>query len=458
MENLILDGQAFLNGDEVSFHFESNILKLFFDSFMVPKKSDDKTETEDSECQEPDYSVCVRKRGMLSGGYYLMHMETPLVEFEQAPFPHTCSRRINWYIDSFDSNAKYHEMRFRFDELNYFSPSSFKMSYSENALVFDRSVDEILSFNLKFGTIDTTVKLVIYSNGVYGPFASASAKTISEVRINFEPTDDYEFFYKLFLLVTDTFSFVCNRRNLTLECADLLGTYEFEGTHPITSLLHVDDKYKEPCEESMVISKTVSYGYFKGHFGDLMQLIAGNYSEDEGTVSIRGLHLSTQQRNLIDLRQSLNITSAFEHHSRKYMPDISSSDTLQTYEGIKQLITEQYISTATGKKKKVAKQIVDNLRPLLSLGDKIKKAIAGYTGWEAMESIVSGRFPDWENLAGIANAWRNELAHEKREMDPNLDTIRAVRLVEHLNYAIILRQAGYSNEQIKSITDEVLAV
>ena len=41
MEKLILDGQAFLNGDEVSFHFESNILKLFFDNFMVPKKSDD---------------------------------------------------------------------------------------------------------------------------------------------------------------------------------------------------------------------------------------------------------------------------------------------------------------------------------------------------------------------------------------------------------------------------------
>ncbi len=458
MENIILDGQAFLNNSEIPFHYENNILKLFFENFFVKNSEENDDEQESEEFQDKNNFICVRRRGMLSGGYYLMHMELPLKELEQTPFPHTCSRRINWYIDSFDKNAKYQEMRFRFDELKYFIPGLSKVTVTDNSLVFDRSTDELLSFDLKLGNIDATVRLVIYSNGVYGPFASSTAQTISEIRMGFAPTDDYEFFYKLFLLVVDTFSFVCNRRNLTLDCAELLGTFEMNGNHPLTSMLYVNDKYKEPVEESRVISKTAQYRLFDGCFGNLMQLIAGNYDGDEGTVSIRGIHLSTQQRNLIDLRQSLNITSAFEHHARTYMPEISSADTTQAYDEIKKLITDDYIPKVTGKKKKVAKQVVNSLKPTVSLGDKIKKAIAGYAEWASMELIVSERFPDWENLAQIANEWRNELAHEKREISPTYDTIRAVRLVEHLNYAIILRQAGYSNEQIKDITDEVLVV
>lgn len=461
MEKITLDGQAFLENEEVPFHFENDILKLYFDHFNTDEDTsgEDNKENSPVESQELEHLICVRRKGMLSGGYYLMHMELPLAKIDILPFPHTSSRRVNWYIDSFDSNAKYHEMRFRFDELSYFLPSSSKIALEgDNKLIFDRSVEEIFSGKMRVGNIDTELKLVIYSNGTYGISSAAAAKTISEIRISFEPNADYEFFYKLYLIVTDIFSFICNRRNLTLECAEIHGKYEFEGAHPVTSVLYVSDKYKEPNEESKIIAKTAAYRYFKDGFGKLIQLIAANYDEEDGTVSIKGLHPSTLQRNLIDLRQSINITSAFEHHVRKYMPEISSVDTLQAYDEVKKLIQDEYIDKTTGKKKKVAKQIVANLRPMVSLGDKVKKAIKGYDGWSSLESVVSERFPDWEELAKMANDWRNELAHEKREINPTYNTIRAVRLVEHLNYAIILREAGYTNEQIKVIIDEVLIV
>ena len=461
MEKIVLDGQAFLENEEVPFHYENNILKLYFEHFSIKEGTVAENDTSNAplESQELEHLIRVRKRGMLSGGYYLMHMESPLAKMDILPFPHTSSRRVNWFIDSFDSNAKYHEMRFRFDELSYFLPSHSKVTIVEDKeLVFDRSVNEIFSGNMKVGDIDTEVKLVIYSNGNYGVFSAASAKTISEIRISFEPTDDYEFFYKLFLIVSDIFSFICNRRNLTLESADILGSFEFEGKHPVTSTLVVSDKYKEQVEESRIIAKTTEYRYFEDCFGNLIQLIASNYDEEDGTVSIKGLHPSTLQRQLIDLRQSINITSAFEYHVRKFMPEISSADTLQTYEEIKKLIQDEYVDKVTGKKKKVAKQIINSLQPVISLGDKVKKAIKGYDGWPSLESVVSERFSDWEDLARIVNDWRNELAHEKRKIHPTYDTIRSVRMVEHLNYAIILRVAGYSNEQIKAIVDEVLIV
>ena len=43
------------------------------------------------------------------------------------------------------------------------------------------------------------------------------------------------------------------------------------------------------------------------------------------------------------------------------------------------------------------------------------------------------------------------------EYCPDVKAIRAIRLVEHLNYCIILRKAGYSNEEIKNIIQEILA-
>ena len=59
-------------------------------------------------------------------------------------------------------------------------------------------------------------------------------------------------------------------------------------------------------------------------------------------------------------------------------------------------------------------------------------------------------------MASAANSWRNELAHEKREYQPDVDVVNAIRLVEHINYCIVLRQAGFNDEQIKAIISDIL--
>ena len=59
-------------------------------------------------------------------------------------------------------------------------------------------------------------------------------------------------------------------------------------------------------------------------------------------------------------------------------------------------------------------------------------------------------------LTEIANRFRNDMAHEKRSFDPDNNTINAVNLVEHINYCIVLRQVGYSDDEIKSIIHTIL--
>ena len=73
----------------------------------------------------------------------------------------------------------------------------------------------------------------------------------------------------------------------------------------------------------------------------------------------------------------------------------------------------------------------------MSLEDKIKKAYYGYEEWEPLAPILEERFGEnIDEYARIINKWRNELAHDKREYDPNDDVIGAVRLVEYMNFAL----------------------
>ncbi len=89
---------------------------------------------------------------------------------------------------------------------------------------------------------------------------------------------------------------------------------------------------------------------------------------------------------------------------------------------------------------------------------KILKVYNGYTNWEPLSNIIDDLF-NGENiakLASAANLWRNELAHNKREYMPTIDAIKAIRLVEHLNYTMVLRYADYNDNQIKAILTELL--
>lgn len=129
---------------------------------------------------------------------------------------------------------------------------------------------------------------------------------------------------------------------------------------------------------------------------------------------------------------------------------------------IKNLLDE-YIENNGGPKKKKAKDFRKLLRPSVSLKDKILKAYNGYSTvncptWEPLKPILSEWFGEnVEKLAAVANLWRNELAHEKREYEPDNSVIAAIRLIEHINYSIVLRYAGYDDTQIKAIISEILA-
>jgi hypothetical protein len=267
----------------------------------------------------------------------------------------------------------------------------------------------------------------------------------------------------LFHIVHDLFSFICNRQNISLDSAVIIGTSTHKGvitsngkreigdkTVPTSQTLVIPNKHKESAESDKVIAKTIRYDFFSPAFEKLFALFV------DDKVSVLSLHSSVASRNLLDLKQCLHITAAFEYYQRTFLPEITSGTTAQFYEDIKSLI-QSYTKEHTGKLKQKANSFLKTLSPKISLKDKICKAFNGYNDWCGLNNIVSDWFgDDCTELADIANIWRNELAHEKREYEPDKRVISSIRLVEHLNYCIVLRSAGFTDVQIKSIIEIIL--
>jgi|GEM_PF-1332703 len=405
----------------------------------------------------------------------------------------TISHEVNFFIENYKLDTDYTGMTLSFPELDYFLPSgSHAVSDAEeddfDTLIFSSNFEEVKPFEVEFEGRNVSFSLMI-SSVRYTGYPISKAETKTEIYLSFEKTKDVEFLVHLYHRVHDFFSFLCNRKNISLngailhgeiirkrptpESLDILGAsattalpaLEYtDKVLPITQSLVVLDKYGDVGESKEVIQKTIGYVLVRNNFEQLFALFLSDDVKKQ--VSAQSIHSSVKSRNLIDLKQSLHITSAFEFYYREFVregkPEVQSDASAEFTQEISAML-DSYIETATGKKKEKAnslkKQISRSIE--LSLSEKIKKIYNGFSedavSWAKLSDVLDEWFAGKvDSLAKAANEWRNELAHEKREFEPKLDIISAIRLVEHLNYCVVLRKANYSDEDIRTIIEKIL--
>lgn len=420
---------------------------------------------------EDTMSFVGQKYGVLNGGRFLYKLDLPFsndcMGFENGQ-PKYFSlanqvRSVEYYIENYEAGSRYKEMRLRFPELDYFIPSRGRVTVSEKEIVFSRVKDTFYCFDIKYQDTDVSVAFEAKMNCNVGP--RAVAETISELVLRFPETDDLEYLQGIYEVARSFFVFVCNRKNIGLRSATLIGEYptkKIENQKVVDAIgyskqtVYFSQKYLEPEEDTAKIKKTIHSNYLAANLPKLFQLFSAETVDGMATVNGSSMHPSIKYRNLIDLEQSLHITASFEYYVRTLLPEISSKTTIEFFTELGSLIDE-YINRITGKKKKKAENFRKSLRPQLSLSDKMTKAYKGYTDWRPLKPILAEWFgEDISDFADSANLWRNELAHEKREFIPDEKVIHAVRLVEYMNYCIVLRKAGYDDAQIKAIVSEIL--
>ena len=174
-------------------------------------------------------------------------------------------RPVEYFIENYKRGSKYTEMRLQFSELDYFIPSSGIASLSENKeLVFSREKHFIYQFDIMFRNEMISVYFTNKMSGLYSVKAKAKAETISEITINFPETSDMEYIIDIYYAVRNFFTFVCNRQNIGLIDATLIGEYPKKTTENgevidtigrTIQKLTPSHKYLEPLEDKKQIAK-----------------------------------------------------------------------------------------------------------------------------------------------------------------------------------------------------------
>lgn len=387
-------------------------------------------------------------------------------------WPNTSPKRIkiDYIVKGYEKDAIYTEAFFSFDELQYFCPSVAVVKEDpDHNVTFLSERKEIKTFNVIVDFIKCRVSFRLRAEGK-GEFAKSHMTAFTDITISFPETSDYDFLKKIYLMVDMAFAFICNRRNTTCLSMKLIGEHKgvifqnwqsVEKKLPFTCEIYYYDSYRDEPENHDVIKNTWWANGFFEHIDNLFDLIAKDLSgisddKGRGTISIESVHPSLKSRRKIDLQLSLQIASAFEFYIRKYLPDMVKEK--EYHKEIKQVL-ENIVENSSGDKKKLAKNLMKHVLVEPALEDKVWKVYNGYDEWKPIRPCISEEwFKDVEikELGSEMNQWRNDLAHSKREYIPNSNTIRAVRLIEHLNYAIVLRKIGYDDNEIKDILSHVL--
>lgn len=415
--------------------------------------------------------VIGQKYGMMTGGHILYKLSVPLsndcMTFEDGKPKYVSLanqiRPVEYFIEDYQENSNYTEMRFQFPELDHFIPSFGRAKVSDPEIIISRHKETLSSFDFMYHGTNVTISFNTKMN--CNANVKITVETISEIILVFPKTNDLEYLSGLYNVVRGFFSFLCNRQNIGLRDSVLIGTYPSKSIIEGKMVEHdgytrqkivFSQKYLEPEEDKKQIAKTPNIRLFLEKLPELFRLFSEETAETSALVNSNSIHHSIKYRNLIDLEQSLHITATFEYYVRTLLPEMSSASTLEFFDDLTALL-EKYIEQSGGKKKQKAQKFKKSLRPQISLEDKVEKVYNGYSTWESLRPILTEWFnDDVSALANTANLWRNELAHEKREYQPNIDVVRAIRLIEHINYCIVFRHAGYSDEQIKSIIAEIL--
>lgn len=374
--------------------------------------------------------------------------------------PANYNGEIDWIINGASTNIKYTKAVFQFPELSYFLYSYAQASKSEDG--------KELVFRLNSKTTQT-IKLVIDKKEVQMHFMAAvsayrgvstTAETLSKIEVVFEENDSIEFIRKIKNTVLNFFAFICNRKNVDIGQIVLYGNgvrkINRAGTINEENYIHRSEirfveRYVEYENDSSIISNTINISYLQNHLEEFVGLFASD------ATTIRFVHPSVKRRRLIDLQHSLQITSAFEYCARTFLPEIMADKRVEAYKEIEKLIDE-YMKGKDGKKLDVAKGIKKSLQAdHISLDDRIKKAYNGYKTWGSLKPILSDVYGEKiDSLAVATRKWRNELAHEKRVYDPNVDAANGIKLLESILYCIMLRRSSFTDEEIKAIHNEIL--
>lgn len=446
-----MDGFVFYKGQAVPVSFADNCLTLYPNTKV-------ETPYEDySECilvfpEEANYlygyDYCGRK--------YLFWVENKK-PFLPISFLSSEKYTVYGYIEYSDKPVPINGISFTGKEIDAFYPiqkgadfstkndnSSFRVDtipYSDTEESFEFSVGE-RTISATFGVLAKYCQL-------------AQPLTLySRLLLTFEPTNYFDDIYNLYLIVKSFFDFVKFRKSVILSDIIIFGKTEKHERVQIGTL-HL---LKQPtCEEDdKVIRNTCTFDYFKPHISELFNLIA---AQKVYTYHIPNDH--KDGRRITPARIVLN-TAAFEWYANQYYSFEISSEQETVKNDILAALANIPDSNSYNRKKKdklkfytkLINGIETNLENkivtvLKELNDILKPFIDHLYSLNDITDI------SYSKIGNRLQKHRNNYAHGNIDREVELEIILDTIVLEWVTYSMVLKELGYTNNQIQRIINKV---
>ncbi|MCL2325633.1 MAG: hypothetical protein FWC40_03945 [Proteobacteria bacterium] len=431
---------------------------------------------------------------------FFMHrlpfQDDPLVSTGRIPIGNISTCVVELCLVLQDDEPMFSSMSFSCKELSHFYPTDFALKdncfqsvMAEHKLEFISREENAKHFSFDFNSMQVNATLFV-NFGAGWPAGETPVKMCSILKLEFKKTRDIDILVQLYQIVKKFLAFVYYRTNVYLGKVVLLTERE-DTFDPILHDLPPESEKKyikcintlsfnneriQEAEESDDYNRLNHnlYRLLETKISDLFKFIS------ENKLYTAHIPCSSKERSRYTIGRLLLITAAFEWNANEYMdikPDSKKSEVIED-------CLSALESLSKGKKynskqckhlsfiRKGIKHLSINLSTKLRHSLKqFENVISKFTSW--LYSPVIGEWVDCENnmkslvflefktiideLPPRIEKQRNNFAHgNMREEVYNWISLDYLT-TEWLNYCIVLREIGYSENEIFNIINAIFS-
>lgn len=402
-----------------------------------------------SSIEGKDFIYGVDKANPLNPLLYFFKLMSPIPS-DNNPFDRGLPISVEYYI--YDYNSRYNEIIFSFPFLDFFL-AKFLIGLEQDKNGFIHCHED--EYQCKFHNHDLFLKFYAKMEKYELSNYRFSYTSSGKLRVRSEQNFDTDFAFQVIRYIHGLFSFIYRRADISVGKVELIGSKNVkidnqEMCMSSKSILVPQESYNESDFDyrSFDPSKDVDFSVLKTNFTKLINM--NFYGE------ILFCYLTKYEQKSYDLKHVLWINFCFDHYFDiftktfncviKFRKDNEDRDRDIDVSMLKDLINRL--------------TYIYNPDFLINKNDRCARGriVETLTEWRGCIIILNKhcRIPFVDLMEEYINC-RNAHAHgnikyDLRLKDPQV-IVNAIRIVEAMNYCMVLRLAGYSNETICDIID-----
>ena len=338
------------------------------------------------------------------------------------------------------------KMSFHCPELNYIHPTSQALTYKFQAKDFSSNGTASVSTEDFNSTTTDKTSFVVGEKKIdvnFSTLHTISYKdnhapiTVDSVLVfSFDPTDDYEFIYRLWKIARDFIRFLCYRKNVFIPIVTLSKLCN-DGRYQECAMLHTGSQDEEPDLATLQKGKYIKQKYISGKEGAILSDIASH------KIYLRHIPESYESGRHIDAARFVMITAAFEWEFKRAYPTgiKKSSKTLEAENQVNNEISD-CIKNSSGKKKEVYKHLKKQIG-VNSLASEIIQVGKDYSSvidiFGKYKYGINHQELDYSKMGARLSQQRNSFAHGKLEQDFIGNSLLDLIFLENVIYAMQLK-------------------